>query len=63
MTRALQHADDPADLHRFLRLAAKQTAHDIIELTSGLDVHSVLDIGAGTGAVLERLDDAQFGDA
>lgn len=49
--------------HKWLRLGAQEKAKSIIQLAEDLDVRSVLEIGAGTGAILEWLDEANFGES
>lgn len=47
--------------HEWLRLGAREKAQSVIQLAADLDVGSVLEVGAGTGAILERLDEENFG--
>lgn len=49
-----------AALHEWRLAGATQKAESVIQLTQGLKVDSVLEIGAGTGAVLEMLDRRGF---
>ncbi len=49
--------------HEWLELGAIEKARSVIELASGLTVSSVLEVGAGTGAILAALDRLGFGDA
>jgi SAM-dependent methyltransferase len=44
------HAED-----RWLRLGAREKAESIVLLTDGIRVDKVMEVGAGTGAVLEEL--------
>ena len=62
MSRLLQASYDPAQLHEFFLAGARDTADAIIQLTKGIEIQSVLDIGSGTGAVLQRLDERGFAD-
>jgi SAM-dependent methyltransferase len=48
--------------HKWLLLGAKEKAKSVIQLTKGLDIKDVLEIGSGTGAVLETLDQLGFGE-
>lgn len=52
--------EDISNQHEWLRLGAIEKANSIIELTQNLDVKTVLEIGAGTGAILEKLDQHNF---
>jgi len=49
--------------HEWLLLGAVEKAHSVLTLTRGYQVSTVLEVGAGTGAVLERLDQARFAEA
>jgi SAM-dependent methyltransferase len=49
-------------LHEWLMLGAREKARSVTILTAGLPVRTVLEIGCGTGAVLEQLDQAGFAD-
>jgi len=46
--------------HEWLLLGAEEKAASIVTLLGGADIRSVLEVGSGTGAVLERLDRAGF---
>jgi SAM-dependent methyltransferase len=47
---------------RWLRIGAAEKAVSIVQLTTGLTIHDVLEVGCGTGAVLEELDRRGFAD-
>ncbi len=51
----------PPDIDAWLRFGARGKADTVIALASGLPVATILDIGAGTGALLEELGDRRFG--
>ncbi len=56
-------ADRPSSLderHEWLLLGAKEKVASILTLTRGTHIRSVLEVGCGTGAVLEHLDRAGF---
>jgi SAM-dependent methyltransferase len=46
--------------NEWLKLGAIDKAESIIALTQGLSIRSVLEIGSGTGALLNRLDGLEF---
>ncbi len=48
------------DRHDWLLLGAKEKAKSVLNLVSGLNVQSVIEVGCGTGAVLETLDKHGF---
>jgi SAM-dependent methyltransferase len=56
-------ADELQRQHEWLELGAIEKARSVIELARGLSVSSVLEVGAGTGAVLAALDRLGFGEA
>jgi hypothetical protein len=51
-----------ASEHEWLALGAIGKCRSIVQLTTDLDIHTVLEIGAGTGAILEQLDRLGFAD-
>jgi SAM-dependent methyltransferase len=52
--------DDLDLLHTWRLLGAREKANSVMVLTQGIAIESVLEIGAGTGAVLETLDERGF---
>ncbi len=48
--------------HEYLRIGASEKARSICLLTDGLNIRSLFEIGCGTGAILERLDQVGFGE-
>lgn len=55
-TVALEEQDVFEHLHQWRLVGALEKANSIMLLTRGLNIRTVLEIGAGTGAVLEQLD-------
>jgi SAM-dependent methyltransferase len=55
-----QFAEQLDQRHKWLLLGAEQKAQSVIQLTAGLNVSSVFEIGCGTGALLESLDRLEF---
>jgi SAM-dependent methyltransferase len=47
---------------RWLRIGAEQKATSVIQLAEGLGIRDVLEVGSGTGAILEELDRRGFAD-
>lgn len=48
--------------HEWLMIGAEEKARSVVQLAEGISISSILDIGAGTGAVLIHLDRLAFAD-
>lgn len=55
-TVAVEEQDLLEHLHQWRLVGALEKANSIMLLTRGLNIRTVLEIGSGTGAVLEQLD-------
>ena len=55
-----QFAEQLDKRHKWFLLGAEQKAQSVIQLTEGLNISEVLEIGSGTGAILESLDRLEF---
>jgi SAM-dependent methyltransferase len=65
--RSKEFSSDPIDKsveaqHEWLMIGGREKARSVSSLTRGLSISSVLDIGSGTGAVLNYLDEMNFGE-
>ena len=47
-------------LHEWLTLGAREKARSVTMLTDGIPIRTLLEIGSGTGALLEQLDQVEF---
>ena len=52
--------DPVADHDEWLRLGAAEKAASVLSLAQGLNIQDVLEVGCGTGAILEQLDRRAF---
>jgi SAM-dependent methyltransferase len=60
IARVLTHASPSLDQDEWLELGAKEKAQSVIELASSYGIQDVLEIGAGSGAVLAELNRREF---
>lgn len=60
MNHNTDQEEDVGDQHAWLSVGAKDKADSIEILSAGLGVKSVLEIGSGTGAILQELDRRGF---
>lgn len=59
-----QQFDEQLDQkHKWLLLGAEEKSKSVIQLTKGLNIGELLEIGSGTGALLETLDRLGFADS
>ena len=49
-----------ATQNEWLRLGAREKARSVQLLTQGLDIRTLLEVGAGTGAILKELDERRL---
>jgi SAM-dependent methyltransferase len=61
LARVRTRASPGLDQDQWLELGAKQKAQSVIELASNYRIQDVLEIGAGSGAILAELNRREFG--